>query len=77
MNHKTKRILSIILLSPIILCVITLDIIKLPFMLIVTPLSFLYALSQFLREAHYWFNDWIDFNLEFVCLTYLMKDDLF
>ena len=73
-----KQILSIILLMPIILCVVALDIIKLPLMiLLVTPLTLLFALSNGLRGDDEWFNNWIGFNLEFGCFTYMMRDDLF
>ena len=75
---KMKKVLSIILLSPVILCVIALDIIKLPLILVfVMPLSFLFCLSDMLRGDVDWLNTWIGFNLEIGCFTYMMKDELF
>jgi hypothetical protein len=75
---KMKKVLSIILLSPVILCVVALDIIKLPLMLtIVTPFTFLICLSDMLRGDKNWIRTWLGFNLEFGCFTYMMKDELF
>jgi hypothetical protein len=73
-----KSLLSILLLSPIILSVIFLDIIKLPVVLfIIAPLTFLFALSDLLRGVPNWLDNWIHFNLQIGCLTYMMKDILF
>jgi hypothetical protein len=57
--------------------VVALDIIKLPFMILITPLTLLFALSDGLRVDGNWFDNWIEFNLEFGCFTYTMRDDLF
>ena len=73
-----KKVLSIILLSPVILCVLALDIIKLPLMFgFVMPFSFLICLSAMLRGDKNWLNTWVGFNLEFGCFTYMLKDELF
>ena len=72
-----KKVLSIILLLPIILFVVALDIIKLPLMIFIMPLTLLFALSDGLRGDGDWLSNWIDFNLEFGCFTYMMRDELF
>ena len=65
-----KQVLSIILLIPFILCVVALDIIKLPLIIFIALSTMLVALSDALRGDDNWFNDWIDFNLELGCFTY-------
>ncbi len=73
-----KKILSIILLSPIIISLIVLDILKLPLVIaFIMPLTFLFSLSSMLRGNSDWFSDWVRFNSDFACLTYMMRGDLF
>jgi len=74
---KIKKILRIILLSPFIICFILFDIIKLPIHLfIIFPMSFLLYLADYLKDDLEWFNNWVDFNLETISITYMMKDEL-
>lgn len=73
-----KKILSIIVLSPIILCFVITDIVKLPIILFfVMPLTFLFALSDKIKGDDEWIKNWLELNIELGCITYLMKDDLF
>jgi hypothetical protein len=73
-----NKLLSIILRSPVIISLLVLDIIKLPLVIgIVMPFTFLFSLSDMLRGDVNWLNRWIEFNLEFGCFTYMMRNVLF
>lgn len=68
-----KKIILFILQSPKILFVITVDIIKLPIAIFIgAPVTFLFALTDFFSNDSDWFNAWKEFNISFMCLTYLL-----
>ena len=73
-----KKVLSITLSMPLLICFVLFDIVKLPFILFLfAPISLYMALIDFIKGDLNWFNNWIQFNFEIGCFTYLMKDDLF